>query len=515
MRQVLLTMFGVLVALLLFGLSSGDSGVLAATDAQVGANVSVPSAPTGFGYGVNFGNPSGWNNQSLATVASRAGANTARIKLPEYHFASWGYDIEFSNGDMGAYQSNGLANMTGMLIGPTAAHSTSPNGGSLDQYSPKNLYQPIWSSPGVVNPNNYWAAYVHNVVSRYKGQVKIWEVWNEPDLASNWSVTQGSWWTSPPSAGDMPNWHDSIFAYIRLLRVTYEVAKAADPNCFVATGGIGYESFLDALLRYTDNPTDGSVTSAYPARGGAWFDAVSFHHYPHFSTYDQANGTWLRGTDSDAMATSFVARQNTLRMQLDRYGYNGSAYPRKLWLATESGVSSKPIGSNAGGVDLSRNYLLKLAILAQSAGVTQVDWFQLADTEADGSGSSSYAHMGWYYDLRGKTVDSAQLKAAGTAMKSWAAVVRGQAFDAAATASLGLPEGARGYVFRGQDGRKSYALWAVTSGNSESASAFGAVAYRRGAAGEVLGTTLLPRRLVPLPLRAGKWRSACRLSRSF
>jgi len=439
--------------------------------AGLGAEQSVPAAPADFGFGVNLGNPSGWNNRTLSAIAGAAGANTARIKFPESYFATWGYDIGHRNGDMAAYQANGLTTLTAFLIGPTAAHSTSPNGGSLDQYSPKNLYQPIWSSPGVVNPNNYWAAFVHPVVTTYKSQVRIWEVWNEPDATPNWNATQGTWWTSPPNPADLPNWRDTIFAYIRLLRVTYEVAKSIDPNCFIAIGGIGYESFLDAVLRYTDNPAGGSVTAAYPARGGAWFDAVSYHHYPHFATWDAANNTWLRGTDSDAMASSFLARQSTMRIQLDRRGFNGTTSPRKIWLSTESGVSSKPVGNLAGGVDLQRNYAHKLPILAQPGGVSQVHWFQLADTEADSAASSTYAHMGLYYDVRGKTPATAPLKLSGNGVRTFAAVLRGQHYDAAGTASLGLPAAARGYVFRAADGRRTYALWARSTNNVETATA--------------------------------------------
>ncbi|TAK33872.1 MAG: hypothetical protein EPO21_11660 [Chloroflexota bacterium] len=461
-----------IVSLLLFNLPAGMVSALAADNsARVGANVSVPVAPPDFGYGVNFGNPRGWYNPGLATVAAAAGANSARIKLPEYHFARWGYDIEFANGDMAAYRSNGLTNLTGMLIGPTAAHSNSPTGGRLDQYSPKNLYQPIWSSPGVVNPNNYWANHVYQTVSRYKGYVKIWEVWNEPDNTPNWQLTQSSWWTSPPRPQDLPWWNDTIFAYIRMLRVTYEVAKAVDPSSFVAVGGLAYESFLDAILRYTDNPADGSVTAAYPARGGAWFDAVSYHHYPQYATYDQANQTWLRGTDSDAMATSFVAHKNTMQLQLDRWGYNGTTYPKKLWLVTETGVSSKPISGLAGGPELARNYLLKVPILAQANGVSQIDWYMLTDTEADSYASSPFAHMGLYYNLAGQTVATARMKPSGVAFDTFGTVTRGARFDAAATAALALPASARGYVFRLPDGRKIYALWAKTSGNSEAASA--------------------------------------------
>ena len=442
-----------------------------AAAAGVGAEHSVPAAPSGFGFGVNFGNPSGWNNATLATIAARAGINSARIKLPEIYFAAWGYDIAHRNGDMAAYAANGLTNMTAFLIGPTAAHSTSPNGGALDQYSPKNLYQPIWSSPGVVNPNNYWANYVFQTVSNYKSQVRIWEVWNEPDFTSNWNLTQGPWWTSPPNPADLPNWRDTIFAYIRLLRVTYEVAKHVDPGCFVAIGGIGYESFLDAVLRYTDNPSGGSVTSAYPARGGAWFDAVSYHHYPHHATYDAVSNTWIRGTDSDAMATSFIARQSTLRVQLDRHGFNGTTSPRKLWLSTESGVSSKPIGSLAGGMELQRNYLAKLQVLAMANDVAQVDWFQLSDTEADSAASNAHAHMGLYYDVRGKTTATAALKPSAPAAQTVAAVLRGQRHDAAGTAGLGLPASACGYVFRATDNKRTYALWAKTANNVETATA--------------------------------------------
>jgi hypothetical protein len=471
MRHFLLVSRGALVALLLAALAGAISVQAAADPARVGANLSVPDAPAGFGYGVNFGNPSGWNNRGLATIAARAGSNTARVKLPETYFAAWGYDIAFSNGDMASYQSNGLTNLTGLLIGPTAAHSNAPAGGSTERYSPRNLYEPIWSGTGVVNPNNYWASYVYQTVAKYKGQVRTWEVWNEPDAASNWSSTQGSWWTSPPPKSELPNWNDSIFAYIRLLRVTYEVAKSVDPNCFVATGGIGYESFLDAILRYSDNPSDGSVTSAYPAKGGAWFDAVSYHHYPHFATYDQANQTWLRGTDSDAMATSFVARKNTLQMQLNRYGYDGTTYPKKAWLVTESGVSSKPAGGYTGSADLQRDYMLKMPILAQINSVFQVDWFQLADAEADSSAGNAYSHMGLYYDPRGKTADNAPLKPGAAAYGTFAATVRGLSYDQAATAALGLPANVRGYVFHQPDGRKAIALWAATSGNNESATA--------------------------------------------
>ena len=55
--------------------------------------------------------------------------------------------------------------------------------------------------------------------------------------------------------------HQILFEYIRLLRVTRAAARLADPGARIAVGGLGYPSFLSALLRYTDNPDDGSVSA--------------------------------------------------------------------------------------------------------------------------------------------------------------------------------------------------------------------------------------------------------------
>lgn len=40
-----------------------------------------------------------------------------------------------------------------------------------------------------------------------------------------------------------------------MLRIASVVAKHVDPDAQIATGGIGYANFLDAILRYSDNPT--------------------------------------------------------------------------------------------------------------------------------------------------------------------------------------------------------------------------------------------------------------------
>ena len=217
----------------------------------------------GLGY---IGN--GWDDARMSNLSRKAGYDTQRKKLPEDHFKNWGYGIEL--GDAKINTQLGILDVVGYLATPTKEHSSNVSSNSELCY-PANLYMPIFLTNGSVNPENYWAYYVNQTVSIYKDHIKIWEIWNEPDYTQNHDQV-GNWYTSPPNPNILTHWFGTIFQYIRLIRITYEVAKKADPNCFVTAGGLGYPEFLDAILRYTDNPEDGTITADYPYKGGAYFD---------------------------------------------------------------------------------------------------------------------------------------------------------------------------------------------------------------------------------------------------
>src|SRR5690606_30016976 len=121
----------------------------------------------------------------------------------------------------------------------------------------------------------------------YGEHVRFWEIWNEPDLTGFWDngnkSRADSWWNSPPGPDALNNLKAPVYSYIRMMRIAYEIIKKIDPDDYVTTGGIGYTAFLDALLRYTDNPDGGKVTPEYPLQGGAYFDVLSYHCYPAYS----------------------------------------------------------------------------------------------------------------------------------------------------------------------------------------------------------------------------------------
>lgn len=81
---------------------------------------------------------------------------------------------------------------------------------------------PKWAHPGNPWPHTPpedfedYGDFVHTVVSRYKGKVKYYQLWNEPNLAIEWG-------NKPVDAAE----------YVRLLKIGYQRAKQADPDVVI------------------------------------------------------------------------------------------------------------------------------------------------------------------------------------------------------------------------------------------------------------------------------------------
>lgn len=434
------------------------------------ANDLVPAYTDSFRFGTNTGHRNdNFSDAQYSDLVANLGMNSFRVFLPENYLETWGYNVALSN--MQRYQTNNLKNLTANLGTPSRAHSKAPASAAdwqLDYYSPQNLYQPIWNADGSINTSNYWANYIYKTVSIYKPYVKIWEVWNEPDFTNNYNATQANWWNGAPAPTDLAYWNDSIFSYIRMLHVSYEVIKKVDPTAFVATGGLGYESFLDGVLRYSENPADGSVNATYPLKGGAYFDVLSYHYYPQYGVQNLATKQWNQNTDSDNAVDNLLTVRSNLEGRLKVQGY-GTTYPTKHAIVTETGFSSKPVGTDAGSMDLLRNYSMKLQIMGRVNNYKQIHTFMLSDQEADTLATDSYQHMGMYYDIAGLTSTAqATRKAASYGTETVARTLNGATYDATATVALNLPANVRGAVFQ-NNGQRITALWARTSNNAETA----------------------------------------------
>lgn len=159
-----------------------------------------------------------------------------------------------------------------ILLGSPSFHR---GGGSID-----GINAPAFSdgtdTPGagkMPNTGNPWAMFVYQAVLRYKpggllaqqglipsgAGVTVWEAWNEPDLTMFWS--------------------GSPTEYARLLKVTYLVVHAVDPNARVMFGGLAYgnpdkDDWLAHVLAIYANDSGRNTYNWY-------MDIVGVHNYSY------------------------------------------------------------------------------------------------------------------------------------------------------------------------------------------------------------------------------------------
>ncbi|WP_062545236.1 carbohydrate-binding protein [Rufibacter tibetensis] len=433
---------------------------------QPTANERVTPYTAIFGYGSNMGYyANGWNDRNLAGLVSKAGGNSIRPTLPETFVDTWGYNVRLSEFQ---YYANtlGMKEITCFIEGPTEAHrdKTTYPGAHTSSKVFANLYVPIWNADGTVNPNNYYANYVFKLVQTYGPYVKNWEVYNEPDIGNN---NPTDWLTRAPLPGEMENIQAPFSHYIRMLRITWEVVKKYNPDDHVTPGGIGHSTYLDALLRYTDNPNGGTVTSEFPHKGGAYFDMVSYHVYPSFflRVWDNSIGGFKYLRNSDYAAAQVINHKNGFEAVLQKYGYNGATYPKKHYIVTETNISRRTNDWRYGSDEMQRNFGIKAMVLAQKNEIKQIHIYGVGENvTAPGvndlvSSNVEYGLMGLYENLTRDAPGVEKFTQLGSGIKTTSQLLLGFSYDAGQTAALNLPAGVEGGAFR-KGTELVYVLWA-------------------------------------------------------
>lgn len=174
-----------------------------------------------------------------------------------------------------------------------------------------------------------WSTYqrfIGDLVGHYRGSVRHWEVRNEPDLRGYWRGTAAE--------------------YARMLSVTYDAVKRADPEATVVFGGLslgGSPGALDTTFfeKVLDDP-------AYPGR--AKFDVMNYHHYG--------------GRAEARRRYEYVVGEMRER-----------GIQRPVWV-TELGISSTDRGSSE---EAQAAYLREMGAYLFSLGVARVFWFEVMD----------------------------------------------------------------------------------------------------------------------------------------
>ncbi len=98
--------------------------------------------------------------------------------------------------------------------------------------------------------------FLYVMATRYKGRIRAYEVWNEPNLAREW-------------ADRRPN----ATQYVAMLREAYRRIKEADPNAMVVSAGLSPTTAWGDIA----TPDMQYLREIYAAGGAAYFDALGAH----------------------------------------------------------------------------------------------------------------------------------------------------------------------------------------------------------------------------------------------
>lgn len=429
-----------------------------------------------FMYGSNMGYyTADRSDYDLANLVKKIGGHSIRPSLSHSFLTKYGYDIRTST--FRDYKEKlDMNELTVFLEEPdeTVRDKNKYDGSKEESKIFKNIYEPIWNTDGSVNSNNYYANYVYQTVRRYGPYVKFWEIWNEPDFTTS-LANLDEWAFRAPRAYELQNLQAPFYSYVRMLRISYEIIKKYYPNTYIATGGIGYTTFLDALLRYSDNPDEGKITDEYPNTGGAYFDVLSFHYYPNYAlrSWDNTISDFRYFRYSDRAANRVMEEKNKFETVLTEYGYNDITYPKKVFIMTETGVARKTFEYRYGSDEMQKNFVVKTLVQSQKNNIKQVYFYALGEMVNldDETNTNEFNLMGFYENLYRDQPGNEKLTPAGVAHKTTSDLLYGYKYDINKTQSLNLPNTIDGAAFV-KDNETKYILWAKTNTDrSETANA--------------------------------------------
>ncbi len=445
------------------------------------ANEIVPPYTGTFGYGTNMGYNPPWTDEQLADIAAGnpdlnvegVAANSIRPALFEHFLEYYGYDIRLNA--FQHYSKLGMKDNVCFIGYPSDEHKDDVkycDNNHVEMFD--NIYKDIWDdgeNGTPVNDENHYALYLYKMVTLYKDYVKFWEVWNEPDLdlmGNGWKPRgmEGNWWENTPKPCEYAL-RAPIHSYVRLLRISYEVIKSVDPEAFVCIGGLGYPSFLDAVLRSTDNPAEGEVSECYPLLGGAYFDVMSYHSYPHIDgslrTWNNEQGGFDYTRHSDAAVDGVINNRNRFREVLHNYGYKGGDhFPEKHFIITECNIPRKQFGDHIGSDDAQVNFIIKSLVRCQKENILQFHIYNLGEASPQDANLTEFNFMGLYEALTQTPPYQQRLTAGGVAFQNTATLLKEYQYDPNQTRLMDLPDDVGGGAFVDKQGKYQYVLWAKT-----------------------------------------------------
>jgi hypothetical protein len=212
---------------------------------------------------------------------------------------------------VGMSQQHHLEILMPLAYTPRWASSTPDAATDVQQGNPPGL-------SGMPRDMEDWRTFVRMVATRYKGRIRNWEIWNEPNRPQSFTGT--------------------VDQMVDLTREASTILKQIDPGCTVvspaATEQRGVKYLDDFLAK----------------GGGRWVDAIGFHFY----------------VGKDGQPEAMVPLIETVKRTMEAHG----AGSKPLW-DTEAGW----LGADPFALATQAAYPARAYILQWAAGVSRFYWF--------------------------------------------------------------------------------------------------------------------------------------------
>jgi hypothetical protein len=199
-----------------------------------------------------------------------------------------------------------------------------------------------------------WTRFTERISAHFRGRVRHWEIWNEPNITVFWKPTQ------PSAAG-----------YAELVKLTAPAIRNANPDAVIVGGGL--TGTYPDVLEYLDTALKNGIAEHV--------DRISYHRYR--SNPDRG----------------YAAEVRAARALLDLYK-PGLA----LWQG-ESGAPSQPGGIGAMGTlkwteERQAKYLLRRTIVDASLSLELSSYFEIVDLVGYREGTDQAGKTAYFGLLR-------------------------------------------------------------------------------------------------------------------
>ncbi|MBN2711638.1 MAG: endo-1,4-beta-xylanase [Planctomycetes bacterium] len=196
------------------------------------------------------------------------------------------------------------------------------------------VFFPKWASANGKDPRacpvkdiKFWSEYVKQAVTRYKGEIKYWEIWNE---------FNGGFASSKNKPKD----------YADMVKAAYIAAKEADPTCMIGMSCANFDlNFFDKSIK---------------AGAAGHFDYICVHPYENL-------GEVVRGGGEPG----YLSMAGSIRKML---ADNKQKTDMPLWI-TEIGYQA-PVKPDAKKDATQTDAIVKAFVLSIVQGFDKIEWFE-------------------------------------------------------------------------------------------------------------------------------------------